>query len=557
MNGLVKKILIFVLVMCGIAATGWFGRKAYKGATERHVLAQASQYLKTNDFRNAELCLRRALQVNPMSLPATKMVADMLETAGVPSALAWRIRATQLAPNNMTNRLEWAETALRLGDPKSAQDALDGVTGRAKTSGVYIKLSGALAWAKHDSAAAEKYYQEASRLEPSNMAVVMNLNTIHLASTNREQAQAARVSLEQLCTNATWRLNALQDLQKDAVARRSLPDALRFSKELASGPTARFGDKIEYLQLLKVSTNADFEPWLAALKAEATNFPARAFALGRWMATAEGPTNALRWLQRLPPGIQTNQPVPLIVTDCKIALKDWAGLLGVVESQDWAEANFYRFALESLAHRSLGKDYTSQAAWRNAIRQSTHRLDRLSRLAQVTAAWGWKAENTEVLREITSEFPKEKWAANSLMAQLYAAGSTRELMEFLTKMYADDPTDVRIKNNLANLYLLRKSDLEKAYRLAREAYDTSPKDPFFTSTYAYSLLLQKKSDEALKVMNDLKPEYLQIPSIAAYYGVVQARSGHKELAKDPLQRADSATLLPEEKEMVRLAKAGL
>jgi hypothetical protein len=58
-------------------------------------------------------------------------------------------------------------------------------------------------------------------------------------------------------------------------------------------------------------------------------------------------------------------------------------------------------------------------------------------------------------------------------------------------------------------------------------------------------------------VNDLKPEYLQIPSIAAYYGVIQAQTGHKDLAKASLQRAEAARLLPEENEIVRLAKNGL
>jgi hypothetical protein len=70
-------------------------------------------------------------------------------------------------------------------------------------------------------------------------------------------------------------------------------------------------------------------------------------------------------------------------------------------------------------------------------------------------------------------------------------------------------------------------------------------------------LLQNKTDAALQLMSDLKPEYLQIPSIAAYYGVIQAQTGHKDRAKAPLERAESAKLLPEEKEMVRLAKNGL
>src|SRR5262245_59199013 len=107
MNGLAKKILIFVLVMIGVAAIGWFGRKAYRRSTERRLIAEANHYLKTNEFRSATLCLRRALQINPMSLQATKVTAEMLEKAGVPGALGWRIRAAQLEPDDVTNRFVW------------------------------------------------------------------------------------------------------------------------------------------------------------------------------------------------------------------------------------------------------------------------------------------------------------------------------------------------------------------------------------------------------------------------------------------------------------------
>src|SRR5208282_3207897 len=214
-------------------------------------------------------------------------------------------------------------------------------------------------------------------------------------------------------------------------------------------------------------------------------------------------------------------------------------------------------ALESLGERSLGQDSVSQTTWRKALHLSTHRLDRLSRLAQVTAGWGWDVQNTEVLNEIISQFPREKWAAEQLVNKLYAAGNTRGLGDFFAKSYAADPSDARLKNNLANVFLLRKADLDKAYRLAREAYDSSPENPFFISTYAYSLLVQNKQNEALKVVSSLKPEYLKIPSVAAYYGVVQAESGHRDAAKAPLERAAAAKLLPEEKEIVRLARARL
>ncbi len=557
MNSVVRKMLIFVLVMAVVGAGGWYGRKAYKRATERRAIAEASRCLAKKDGRNAVLCLQRALQVNPISLPAGEMMADMLESAGLPAALGWRIRNAQLEPGNMTNRLAWAETAIKLRDFKSATNALAGLDEKSKGTARYHKLSGALAWGQGKNGEAEKHYREALRLEPGNLTIVMNLDTIGLASTNNEVAGAARLSLERVATNAEFRVVALRYLAADATVRKLYSQAMNYTAELARDPAATVGDKIEYLQLLRLGNGTNFGPWLASLKQEATRSPVEAFALGKWMAMTEGPTNALRWLQNLPQAIQTNQPVPLITADCHIALKDWKGLLALVQKQDWGEANCFRLALESLGERSLGQDLASQTTWRKALHLSTHRLDRLSRLAQVTAGWGWDVQNTEVLSEITAQFPKERWAADQLVNKFYAVGNTRALGDFLAKIHAADPSDARLKNNLANIYLLRKADLDKAYRLAREAYDSSPENPFFISTYAYSLLVQNKQSEALKVVSSLKPEYLKIPSVAAYYGVVQAESGHKDAAKAPLERAAAAKLLPEEKEIVRLAIARL
>ena len=56
MNSLTKKLLIFALVMTALGAAGWFGRKAYKSATERRLVAQSNQYLEKKDARNAVLC---------------------------------------------------------------------------------------------------------------------------------------------------------------------------------------------------------------------------------------------------------------------------------------------------------------------------------------------------------------------------------------------------------------------------------------------------------------------------------------------------------------------
>jgi Flp pilus assembly protein TadD len=227
----------------------------------------------------------------------------------------------------------------------------------------------------------------------------------------------------------------------------------------------------------------------------------------------------------------------------------------MVEKPDWGEANSYRLALEALARRSLGQKVASETAWRKALRECSQRLDRLARLAKVTDLWGWKLQKTEVLREIVKDFPKEKWAVDQIIGELYVAGNTLELTEVLKEVSAADPSDARMKNWLANVFLLRKVELEKAHRLASEAYNSSTNNPFFISTYAYSLFLQKKEPEAVKLLAGIRPEDLQIPSIAAYYGFIEASAGHKDIAEPTLQRAKAAIMLPEEKEIVRLALA--
>jgi predicted Zn-dependent protease len=557
MNSLTKKLLVFLLVMAAVAAAGWFGRKAYKKHREHRLLAQAAQCLEKKDLRSASLCLRRALQVNPFSANASEMIASMLETVGSAAAIDWRIRAAQLQPGNMQRRFAWAGTALKMQDPKSAADALAGLDDKSKNTAAFHKFSGALRWAEGNGAEAEKHYNQALRLEPTNNIILLNLATIHLASTNQEIAQAARLFLQTMATNGPLRTVALRHLAEDAEAHKQWSNAVAYSREIRQTPSSTFLDKLGHLKLLRMANHPDFGPFFDTLREEAAKSSAEAFGFGQWLLANEGPTNALRWLQSLPATVRTNQPVPLIVTDCQIALKDWKGILGTLGKQDWGEGQYYRLALESLAQRSLGQDLAASSAWQKALRLAAHRLDRLSRLARVTAAWHWERELTAVLVETTTRFPKEKWAAETLLGAYYRKGDTRAMSELLTKSFAANPSDNLLKNSLANVCLLRKSDLDKAHRLAKEAYHTSTNNPFFASTYAYSLLLQNKNAEALKIMDGVKPEFLQIPSVAAYYGVVHAQSGQKEAAKEPLLRAEAASLLPEEKEIVRLAKAKL
>ena len=557
MNGFIKKTVIFIAVIMAVGLVGWFGRKLYQKTTERHLVSEARAFLAKKDLRNASLCLQRALQINSLNAETCTLSADMLEADGSPAALSWRIRAAQLQTNNVSYRLNWAETALRMENLPSAVEALRGMDEKTRTTAAFHKLAGTLAWDYHGAADAEKEFSAALKLEPTNQVVLLNLATVHLVSTNQAVVEGARHFLEQVPPASPLYLTSVRYLAADAVTHKSLDRALFFSREIIANTNANFGDRLSQLKLLRETGNTEYGDYKKSVDKEALESPGKVLALAHWMQAQEGAATTMNWLQGLPPTLQTNQPVPLAVTDCQIALKDWNGLRATTDRQDWGELNYYRLALGALASRNLDDGRRSEAEWQKALQLSSHRLDRLQRLNQMTSSWQWPAERKEVLEGILSQFPKEMWAGDQLVAMLYANGKTRAMADVLAKMNAANPTDGKLKNNLASVLLLLKSDLDKANRLASESYGLSPNDPFVDCTYAYSLILQAKPTEAVKVVDQINAEYLKNPSVAAYYGVIEALAGHKEAARAPLKLAERAHLLPEELDLVRRTESQL
>ena len=92
--------------------------------------------------------------------------------------------------------------------------------------------------------------------------------------------------------------------------------------------------------------------------------------------------------------------------------------------------------------------------------------------------------------------------------------------------------------------------------LAREVYQQVPTNSSFAATYAFSLYQQKKSAEALKVMRQLKPQELDIPSIAGYYGVILKATGDGANARIYLDKAAKARAPARGTQALRPGKGG-
>jgi len=314
---------------------------------------------------------------------------------------------------------------------------------------------------------------------------------------------------------------------------------------------------IELLGLKQPLKLAEFKPALAAFQREAGTNTAKIYELNMWQMARIGPTETLAWLRSLPMNLQTNQPVALFFAECYTALQDWRGLQNSLKQEDWTELEFVRHAYLSRALRGQDLTAAATAEWGLALKTANGQKASLVMLLRMAARWGWQSDAEELLWTIVNQYPGEKWAFGALNQALFADGRTRSLMSLYSQELKRSPSDLGMKNNLAMTALLLDAQEQKPYELAREVSEKAPTNAAFVSTYAFSLHRQKKDAEALKVIERLKPQELQNPSIAGYYGLILKATGNGAKARVYLDLAAKGHLLPEEKKLFEQARTGV
>lgn len=555
-----RKTVIALVSCTVILLIGYAGYRGYKVWKRDHMMSLARQFAAKSDARNTLLCLQQVLRSNPRHLEGARMMAQLMDAARSPSALLWRSRVVEISPHSMDDRLALAETALKFRDYPSATNALEGIDAPGKKTAAYHNIAGAVALAAGQVTQAEEHFQEAARLEPSNLAPQMNLAVVRLHGTNDLDVAEARIMLQRLRTNPTnaaLRCQALRELATDALRNRQTDAALALTKDLMAETNSVFTDDLLRLQVLHKSKNAKFNPALAAFQRQAGTNSAKIYELATWQMANTGPADALAWLQSLPKDIQINQPVALLEAQCLAMLGDWKGLQASLDKQNWAELEFLRLAYDTLALRSQNLDEGAKAQWALALNASNSQKSSLLMLFRFAAQWKWQSEGEDILWTVVNRYPAERWAFQALSQALFAGGRTRPLMQLYSQELKRTPSDLNLKNNVAMTALLLDASELKPHDLAREVHEKAPTNSAFASTYAFSLYLQGKSADALKVMQQLKPADIDKTSTAGYYGLILKATGDTAKARFYLDWAAKGQLLPEERKLFERAKAGV
>ena len=541
-------------ILCGILLLilfGWGGCRAYRIWEEHRQVQQATGFLSAGKLNSAALSARRALQLNPNSAGAMRIMAELAEKGRDRVALDWRRKVVELQPRSTADAIAVANTALQFGDIRAAEKSLLTIPESARATAEYHAAAARLAKARKNPAEAKREFGEALRLAPSSESYQMEYALACLEQPTREERDEGLRILGNLRQSPTQRAAATRALFTDGVTHHYDPIGLRdLARELQGYPEAVFSDRLLYLDVLRQLHDPQYIPYLTQIEKDAAAKPGDLAALFSWMNTKQMSLVVIDFARSVAPEILKQWPVPWALSEAHAKMSDWQGLEKLTATANWSRFDFLRHAYLTRAFRGENNAAAATREWTAATKGAAAQSQSLLLLTRVIYDWGWKNEGVDLLWQLAKYPEVQIEALRTLYIHYTGARDTQGLYRVLARLNEIDPGDLKVQNNLAQISLLLHVDLERAVKRATDLYNKDPSNPAYVSTYAFALYERADVNGALAVMNKLREDQLRDPALAAYYGIFLAASGDKEKARQYLEQGKQANLLPEEQELI-------
>lgn len=548
-------IAIIMLALAMLAGTFRVGRHYYRHYQEQRWQKEAAAFLAHGDYRNAALSARRVLALNPINVPACRVMAALADRFHSPQTLEWLQRIEQNEPTT-ENKLILASAGLNYQKPPFplTVQLLNELAPIATNSASYQVVAAGLAMHNYRLAEAEAHYETAAALEPTNELFRFMIAICRLNSTNLTEQAQSRATLEKLRTDDSLGLPALRVLVADRLWHKDAAAAMAYARQLAANPHATLEDQLQSLGVLQQLKSDELTNRLQTVQQEvATNAPAVA-EVSAWMQANGLVAESLDWLTGLSIPLLGQRPVQMALAQGYLQSGNWKALRDTTSQGNWGDLEFLRFALNSRAWSQLGAIGEATSNWKAAMAEAADRREAMTQLLQLVESWHLEREREDLLLQMIQEYPQETWAQKELELLDFNSGNTLGLHQLYAVLSDHFPTETSYKNNLAFTSLLLKTDFSKACQLAADTYAEKPDDPAVASTYAFALHLQGWDKQGLAVLQKLTPTELAQPSVALYYGVLLTATGKADQARTWLQIAQTkGHLLPEEQHLLSAA----
>lgn len=535
-----------------------FVPRAYSSWRESRLQKRATELLEKQDLDGATLAAQQILQIRPSSLAAFHILADATEKQNRAETVAWRAQIARALPQNLDAQLNLASAALRFGQLDAALRALDAVPPQDRDQAAYHVVAGWLARAQGNDADVEQHFAAAVRKEPANDLYQFNLAVLQIRSSEEETYFAARNTLERLTKLSGFRAGSLRALLNDAVERDDLERADALAQELQMNQKVTFADYLLCLNLYRKLDEKKFNGLLDKVKPVAARNPDDLAALMDWMNTNGLATEVLKWNDKLPPETTSPPPPAVAVAEAFAEVKNWSRLKRWTRNGAWREAEYLRLAYQAYAARQSHQsaaDAESDSLWHSAERAAFERPERELALARLATKWNLPAEAKQLWKHVAKNAPARREALEALFRIARSANDLPELLQVSKQLHESSPREPSLTTSYARLALLLSPTTVEAERLAKEAYEATPKDVNCAITYAFSLYAAGRTADGLQIVKELPPEALDDPHNAVYAAALYVDENQLELARPYLAAAQKASLFAEEKKLLDEAAA--
>ena len=551
------KPLILCALIAAVFLGAWLARPLYRNWKKQRYLTQATAQLNRSDYKNAALSARQVRALDSSNLEAARILAEITGRLRSPEVIAWRQFIADLEPENPTNQILLAEAALLFGEVSRAEQSLVKIAPANRNLVEFHQAAAMILASQHKLAEAEAHFTAAIKLAPSNDLLQLNHAVILMQARDTNVVAEGIRTLRKYAADPARRRMALQNLAQAYLHLKDFDQAVIAAKDLAPPTNSTFADQMLLLSVLRAANRPEFKNQLAATQTNAASAgPEQVQSLASWLIGTGQSEAALRWLASLPNELQSQQRVSMALADLHLARADWPALQKLTESAKWAEADFLRHALLSRACREQRLTMSANSAWLDAVHAAGGNPKTLAALARMAGAWGWTHEQEDLLWMLVERHPGERWAPAALKEIFVKSADTHGLNRLAAALVTQNPNNLAAKNDLAGTALLLGTQNSRTHELAREVFTKFPSNEITASTYAYSLLVQGKRDEAVKAFAGVNRSALEQPSIALYYGLVLGTNSPAE-ARKYLDLAAGGKLLPEEKALLQDARKKL
>ncbi len=547
------RIIVLAWTAVGLIAAGVVGyhyvlKPGYREWREKRANSIAREHLEKGDYASAITAARKAIQYNPANANAWKLAVEIAEKQESPHVFVYQQGLANASPT-LENRLEFIRVAIKHRAFTQAQDTINKIGSEAANSPEFYQLAAEVSQLMRNPTRAKYYLMSLVKLQPDNHKARLDLAQHRLIDGFEDNRESIRAEIRDLATNAEHRIRALSLLLADSLKNKQTNEAVEVAEQLSKSEGLTPETELMIAEAYRQASPRHFQPYLAELKTRFAESPERVRTLATYLNGYEQSADARAWIESLSAELRADEGVQLAYARVLFGLKDYSALESYLRPLKWTENEYARQALLAFAARQRGDERGFAELWRLSVLEVGNNPRRLQALLTTVNGWAWHEQRFELLWKKFTLDPSDKDVRRQLAQWERYRQNTPALNRLFARINENEPGNREERNNYTYTSLLLRTALERAHRDARSSYEFDPKNPFYITSYAFSLYRQDKPQEALRIFETLNFGAISTPERTLLHGVLLVANGRADEGIELMSRLKLEDLLPEERQL--------